>query len=378
MPTEDRSKQIRHATATYLSTRLSVLARVQTAAFLLAALLIVLCAAAPPAWAAAATTTTTLAVTSAGSAVTSVASKTVVALTATVTAGSTAVHPGQVNFCDATAKSCTDIHLLGTAQLTSAGTASMKFRPGIGSHSYKAVFAGTKTNAASTSSASELEVTATATGKFSTTTTIAQSGTPFSGYTLTVTVSGFVNAPGAVSPTGAVSFLDTSTGSSVLGTVALGEGMATVDWLNSFHTGVSGSPVGVSVGDFNGDGIPDLAAANGGTVMILLGNGDGTFTAPATSPATAASCCQAIAAGDFNGDGIPDPGRAELRIGDDSAGQWGWDVYGVCREPGDGNRARFHRSGGFQRRRHTGPGRGGLLLPRLKLRHPRVGDDSAG
>ena len=127
MPTEDRCKQIRHATATHLSALLGVLARAQTAAFLLAALF-VLCAAAPPAWAAAATTTT-LAVTSAGSPVTTVASKTVVALTATVTAGSTAVKPGQVNFCDATAKLCTDIHLLGTAQLTSAGTASMKFRP---------------------------------------------------------------------------------------------------------------------------------------------------------------------------------------------------------------------------------------------------------
>ncbi len=187
MPTEDRCKQIRHATATHLSALLGVLARAQTAAFLLAALF-VLCAAAPPAWAAAATTTT-LAVTSAGSPVTTVASKTVVALTATVTAGSTAVKPGQVNFCDATAKLCTDIHLLGTAQLTSAGTASMKFRPGIGSHSYKAVFAGTKSNAASTSSASELTVTATT--QYPTTTTIVQSGSN-GNYTLAATVAAWV------------------------------------------------------------------------------------------------------------------------------------------------------------------------------------------
>ena len=33
------------------------------------------------------------------------------------------------------------------------------------------------------------------------------------------------------------------------------------------------------VGDFNGDGIPDLAVEAGG-VSILLGNGDGTFQAP--------------------------------------------------------------------------------------------------
>ena len=38
-------------------------------------------------------------------------------------------------------------------------------------------------------------------------------------------------------------------------------------------------PLGVAVGDFNGDGIPDLAVTNGieDTVSILLGNGDGTF-----------------------------------------------------------------------------------------------------
>ncbi len=302
MPTEDRCKQIRHATATYISTRLGVVLRAQPKAFLLAALLIVLCAAAPQAWAAAATTTTTLAVTSGGSAVTTVASKTVVALTATVTAGSTAVKPGQVNFCDATAKSCTDIHLLGTAQLTNAGTASMKFRPGIGSHSYKAVFAGTKTNAASTSSASALTVTATTMGKFSTTTTIAQSGSPTS-YTLAATVGGGL---GPVVPTGTVSFLDTSNGNAVLGTAALVPGMAGVDWLNPQNPAPGGEPFDIAVADFNGDGRPDLAVANTRSVMILLGNGDGTFTATATSPATAATCCAAIAVGDFNGDGIPD------------------------------------------------------------------------
>jgi len=48
---------------------------------------------------------------------------------------------GQVNFCDATAAYCTDVHILATAQLTSSGTATYKFRPGIGSHIYEAVFA---------------------------------------------------------------------------------------------------------------------------------------------------------------------------------------------------------------------------------------------
>jgi hypothetical protein len=78
--------------------------------------------------------------TSGESAATTVTSGSVVRLTATVTGGGTAVTPGQVNFCDAMAKYCTDIHILGTAQLTRNGTATFKFRPGIGGHGYKAVF----------------------------------------------------------------------------------------------------------------------------------------------------------------------------------------------------------------------------------------------
>jgi subtilase family serine protease len=53
-------------------------------------------------------------------------------LTAAVSAGSTPLTTGQVEFCDATAAFCGDIHLLGTAQLTSARTAILKFIPGMG------------------------------------------------------------------------------------------------------------------------------------------------------------------------------------------------------------------------------------------------------
>src|SRR5713226_1273541 len=42
---------------------------------------------------------------------------------------------------------------------------------------------------------------------------------------------------------------------------------------------VGGSPFSVAVGDFNGDGKPDLAVA-GDNVSILLGHGDGTFGSP--------------------------------------------------------------------------------------------------
>jgi Bacterial Ig-like domain (group 3)/FG-GAP-like repeat/Beta-propeller repeat/FG-GAP repeat len=62
----------------------------------------------------------------------------------------------------------------------------------------------------------------------------------------------------------------------------------------------------LATGDFNGDGIPDIAAtlASSGSVSVFLGNGDGSFRAPVTY--TPPGFTQFVAAGDFNGDGKVD------------------------------------------------------------------------
>ncbi len=200
-------------------------------------------------------TTTALTLTAGGSAVSSVSAGTAVTATATVSAGSTAVTTGQVNFCAATATYCDSIHLLGSAQLTSAGTAVLHFIPGAGSHSYKAVFVGTSVNAASTSSAASLTVTA----AIATKTTIAQSGTE-GNYTLTATVSG--NGP--IGPTGNVSFLDTSNNNASVGTATLGSATSVQGLSVTESDLVGNSPNSIAKADFNGDGIPDLAVANSG------------------------------------------------------------------------------------------------------------------
>ncbi len=267
---------------------------------------LVICAA--PAQPPIASTTTALAVTANGTTVTTVSEGTVVSLTATVTASGTPVIPGQVNFCDAAAKLCSDIHLIGTAQLTPSGAATIKFVPGPGTHSYKAVFLGTPnaatSYAGSASAASSLTVNAGSADV--TTTTIAPSGSP-GNYTLTATVTG----KASIAPTGTVSFVDTTNSDYVLGTAPLipQPATGTLTFTNSSNLSTSPYPQSVAVADLNNDGKLDLAVTNySGSdpiVDVFLGNGNGTFTAAPSVPATGSNA-NFIAVADFNGDGKPD------------------------------------------------------------------------
>jgi hypothetical protein len=83
--------------------------------------------------------------------------------------------------------------------------------------------------------------------------------------------------------------------------ILLGNGDGTFQPHTEFASGAQ--PGSLAVGDFNGDGKPDLAVSNGtmDSVWVLLGNGDGTFQAPA--PFTTPTAAVRVVAGDFNGDG---------------------------------------------------------------------------
>lgn len=71
-----------------------------------------------------------------------------------------------------------------------------------------------------------------------------------------------------------------------------------------------GSPESIGVGDFACLGKPDLAVANfsgaSDNVAVLEGNGSGGFTNVPSSPFPANGNPRPLAVGDFNGDGAPD------------------------------------------------------------------------
>jgi subtilase family serine protease len=242
-------------------------------------------------------TTLSFAIIGSGTSGTTMPQGTLVIVKAGVTAGSTPVTAGQVFLCDANTPYCDSIHQIATSQLDSSGNALFRFVPGIGVHTYKAVFAGTSGYMGSNSVPGQLTVTA----SLSTTTTLTSSGTP-GNYSLTATVIG----QGAVAPSGNVSFIDTTMGNAVLASTATVSNSATIteNIVQTIPTGTY--PVAMVSDDFNKDGIPDLAVANMGssTVSILLGNGKGTFSAGTALQTGTASA--AIAVGDFNRDGNVD------------------------------------------------------------------------
>jgi len=272
--------------------------------FLLLAVSIVLFGSAAQAWAQTAPTTT-LTVTSGGKAVTVVPAGTVVTLTATVTGTLTGLPSSpEVVFCEVSqAINCSGDAFLGSAPLVN-GTAVLNLTPGPNCYGIFAGILEPDNTVAYTSAAVSLIIADT--GKPQSVTSLVSGGSA-GGYTLTATVAGYANVAvspnNAPSPTGTVSFLDTTNAGAVLATAPLGIASLAQTWTTCKVLPVDSEPQSAVTADFNGDGISDIAVANlfGPSVTILLGNGDGTFTTKATL--TTGQFPPSLAVGNFGGSG---------------------------------------------------------------------------
>jgi Bacterial Ig-like domain (group 3)/FG-GAP-like repeat len=343
--------------SSHRSVRLSVLSFLRNH-YAGAGLLVLLAMLVPVAHATTATLTT-LTISSA-----SVPYKTPIILTATVTTtDGSSVSAGFVLFCDATAPFCENNSALGRVQLTAAnGTAVVKIGSGpLGIHSYKAVYRANNSYASSVSNT----VSYTVQGTYSTTTTAVSSGS-VGNYTLMGSVTGvgsllaapgevlsfldtsagdkilgtqalskgvlsetFTQAPNSPFSIASLPSQDSSSTRSVAIasdyidgdnnldlvtantdqtiTVLLGNGNGSFQPKVNYTGCVTGNPMKILLADFNRDGNTDIAVGcSGGSqggLVVLLGNGGGTFQAPVSYPSGDVT---GLAMGDFNSDGILD------------------------------------------------------------------------
>src|ERR1700722_15048594 len=259
---------------------------------------------AAPAWAALTSTTTTLL-----TAPDNPNSGSVVTLTAQVKATEYTVAGGTVVFTD----SYNGVsEVLGTVQVQStngnAGTAILQTEVGgVGTHQFQAVYSGTSFFATSSSPSQSVPFVIPYASATALTVTPAL---PAAGpYSFTGTVSAF----GPSAPTGTVTFTDTTSnfvlGSATLNPATLQNAFTTPTNypITGMNNGQTGGTNGPAEGYFNNDGRPDFAVpTNSGPIVLLLGNGDGTFTTG--TPLTPAYPFEptAVVVGDFNQDGNQD------------------------------------------------------------------------
>jgi hypothetical protein len=272
---------------------------------------------APSAWATNTPSTTVLAVSPASPQTGGTAQT----LTATVTAttGGASVTPGVVNFYDLTSVAAAGPGsgytarpvLIGTAQLKSNGTASIKVILGASAtHTLTAKFLRNTTYAASTSSSVADVITPGQHDLITLTTTgnpnYNNGSSPRNTYNMDVLFTYY----GYTAPTGTMSFSNTAT-SAVLGTTTnlvrgSGAPYPQVNEQGAIPSVTAGTSA-IAKGDFNGDGKLDIVATNtsAATVSVYLGNGDGTFGSETTYAvgSAASNALAGIAVGDFNNDG---------------------------------------------------------------------------
>jgi hypothetical protein len=237
-----------------------------------------------------------------------------IALTASVTSNGHAATGGTVTFFDGKL-ALASAQVVGTkpAKGFVTGEALLTTILAPGSHSLTAVYAGTAgSSGVVRSSAVPLRVN----GKTSTSTLLTAK--PNSQNPQNYDLTGTVTVMGASAPTNSVDFTDT-TSMTDLGTAPFDLRTLVHTYSKAHVTQAGGGPSQSVVADFNGDGFPDVATANAtfgpSTMAVFLGKANGQFQSPVSYPA--GYFTSGIVTGDFNNDGILD--IAAMNQGDTGA-----------------------------------------------------------
>ena len=141
-------------------------------------------------------------------------------------------------------------------------------------------------------------------------------------------------------------------GGGTMVTVLIGKGDGTYTAMPAFGTNYDGIS-GIAVADLNGDGNLDIATANGSTVGIFLGNGDGTFGAE--QDFLEYGCVEGSVRSRPERRRQAGPGCDRQQQRDHYHDrQWRWHVYPTGRGAWDGRRSQLQPcGGGLQRRWQT-------------------------
>jgi subtilase family serine protease len=230
-----------------------------------------------------------------------------VTILATLSINGAPVTVGSVNFLD-NGKSIAQVPVVGlnpSAGATS-GTAKLVTRLAAGTHQFVGIYSGAGNLIHPTGTG---VAPITVTGSQITTTVVnatSDVGTP-TNYDVTA----MVVAGGKAAPTGTLNLEEPSL-NVALNTAALDPNATAFGPSPEIPVAKGSQDATIVVGDFNGDGIPDFAAtsANLSTqLMVYLGNGDGTFQSGIGSVVTTDPTLVGVngmVVGDFNADGVQD------------------------------------------------------------------------
>ena len=241
------------------------------------------------------------------SSATAATNTTAVTLSSAVTVNGAPATLGSVLFLD-NGKLLSQVPVVGQSPAAGAiaGSAKLVVRLPAGVHNIFALYSGVG-NAIHPGPSQVVTVTVTGSPLSSTQIgAVSDVGTP-ANYDVTATVV----SGAATAPTGTVTLQEPSLGAS-LRSVALDPTQAVSGLAPEVEIPQSGAASAIVTADFNQDGIPDFAVSNSNSpqqLTVYLGKGDGSFQAGVSSVVSADPNLYhalGIAAGDFNADGIPD------------------------------------------------------------------------